>query len=66
VRLHKVQNPLLEVVKHADLHCMDEVGLQQVAHDTWNLSKQVGSLVNIARREFGNAGLGDGIIECSI
>ena len=36
--LHEVENPLLEVVKHADLHCMEEVGLREVSHDTGNMS----------------------------
>jgi len=27
MRLHEVENVLLEVVKHADLDCMEEVGL---------------------------------------
>ena len=66
VHLHEVENPLLEVVKHADLHCMEEVGLREVAHDTGNMSKHVESLVNIARREFGIGYLGVGIGERSI
>jgi hypothetical protein len=53
VRLHEVENPLLEVIKHADLHCMEEVGLREVAHDTGNMSKLIESSVNMARREFG-------------
>ena len=47
MRLHEVENPLLEVVKHADLHCMDEAGLQEVAHATENMSKLVESWVNM-------------------
>jgi hypothetical protein len=66
VRLHEVENPLLEVVKHADLHCMEEVGLREIAHNTENMSKYVESLVNIARREFGIRFLGVGIAERSI
>jgi hypothetical protein len=66
VRLHEVENPLLEVIKHADLHCMDEVGLREVAHDTGNMSKHFESLVNMARREFGIGCLGIGIAERSI
>jgi len=66
VRLPEVENPLLEVVKHADLHCMEEVGLREVAHDTGNMSKQVESLVNMVRREFGIGCLGVGIAERSI
>jgi hypothetical protein len=45
---------------------MEEVGLQEVAHDTQNVSKHVESSVNIAQREFGIACLGVGIAECSI
>ena len=52
MRLHEVENPLLEVIKHADLHCMEEVGLREVAHDTGNMSKHIESSVNMARREF--------------
>jgi len=48
MRLHEVENPLLEVVKNADLHCMGEVGLREVAHDTGNMSKHVESSVNMA------------------
>jgi len=49
VRLHEVDNPLLEMAKHANLHFMEKVGLQEVAHDTWNMSKNIESSVNIAR-----------------
>ena len=66
VRLHEVENPLLEVIKHADLHCMEEVGLREVAHDTGNMSKHVESSVNMARREFGIGCLGVGIAEHSM
>jgi hypothetical protein len=61
-----MENPLLEVVKHVDLHCMEGVGLREVAHDTGNMSKHVEFSVNIARREFGIGCLGVGIAECSI
>src|SRR5258705_10884376 len=66
MRLHEVENPLLEVVKHANLHCMEEVGLREVAHNTRNQSKHVESLVNKWRREFSICCLGFGIAECSI
>jgi hypothetical protein len=66
VLLHEVENPLLEVVKHADLHCMEEVGLREVAHDTGIMSKHVESSVNMARQEFGIGCLGVGIAERSI
>ena len=66
MRLHKVENPLLEVVKHADQHCMEEVGLQEVAHDTGNLSKHVESSVDMVGRVFGIRCLSIGIAERSI
>jgi hypothetical protein len=47
MRLHEVENPLLEVVKHADLHCMEEVGLREVAHEAGNMSKYLESSVNM-------------------
>jgi len=52
MRLHKVQNPLLEVVIHADLHCIEEVGIRKFAHDTGNVSTDVESSVNMVRHEF--------------
>jgi hypothetical protein len=66
VRLDSVDNPLLQVVKHADLHCMEEVGHREVAHDTGNMSKHVESSVDMARQEFGIGCLGVGIAERSI
>jgi hypothetical protein len=48
MRLHEVENPLLEVVKHADLHFMNEVGLREVTHNDGNMSKHIASLVNMA------------------
>jgi hypothetical protein len=63
---HEVENPLLEVVKHADLHCMEEVGLLEVAHDTGNMLKHVESSVDMARQDFGIGCLGVGIAERSI
>jgi len=49
VRLHEVENQLLQVVKYADLHCVEEVGLRDVAHDTGNMSKHAESSVNMAQ-----------------
>ena len=66
VHLHEVEIALLEVVKHADLHCMEEVGLREIAHNTGNMSKHVESSVNMARREFGIRCLGVDITERSI
>ena len=64
--LHEVENPLLEMVKHTNLHCMEEVGLQEIAHNTGNMSKHIESSVNMARRVFGIRCLGVGIAERSI
>ena len=58
MHLHEVENPLLEVIKHTDLHCMEEVGLREVAHDTGNMSKRVESSVNMAKRQFCIGSLG--------
>jgi len=66
VRLHEVENTLLEVVKHADLHCMEDVELPEVAHDTGSMSKPVESSVDMARQDFGIGCLGVGIAERSI
>jgi len=49
VRLHEVQNPLLEVIKYANLDCMEEVGVREVTHDIKNMLKHVEFLVNMAR-----------------
>ena len=46
--LHEVKNPQLEVVMYADLHCMKEVGLREVAHDTGNMSKHIESYLIMA------------------
>ena len=65
MRLHVVENPLLEVVKHADRHRIEEVRLREVAHDTGNMSKHVESSVNMAQREVGIGCFGVGIAERS-
>jgi hypothetical protein len=66
MRLHEVENPLPEVVKHADLHCMEEVRLWEVAHNTGNMSKHVESSGNMTRRKFNTGCFGVGIAERSI
>jgi hypothetical protein len=66
VRRHEVENPLLEQIKNADLHCTQEVGLREVTHDTGNLSKHVESSVTMARRKFTIGCLVVGIAERSI
>ena len=49
MHLNDVENPLLEVVQHADQHCMEKIGLRVVAHITGNMSKHVESLVNMVQ-----------------
>jgi hypothetical protein len=66
MRLHEVDNPLLVVIKHANLNCMEEIGHREVAHNTWNISKHFESLVASSRLEFGLGRLGVGIIEHSL
>ena len=44
-----MEDPLLEVVQHADLHCMEEFVLREVADNTGNVSKQVESSVNMVQ-----------------
>jgi hypothetical protein len=66
MRLHEVEKPILEVVKYGDLHCMEELGLREVAHNIWNMSKHVSCLVNMAQRVFGIGFLCVGIAELSI
>jgi len=63
VRLHEVENPHLEVIKHGNLHCMEKVGLRDVAHNTGIMLKDIESWVNMARREFGMGCVGVGIAE---
>ena len=50
MRLHEVENPLLVMVDHAKLRCMEKVELQEVTHDTANVSKHDESLLNVARQ----------------
>ena len=47
MRLQQVDNPLLKLLKHANLHFMKEVGLLEVPHETGNMLKQVESSVHI-------------------
>jgi hypothetical protein len=44
----KWKNPLPEVDNHADLQCMEEVGLWKVAHDAGNMFQYVESTVVLA------------------
>ena len=66
MRLHEVENALLEVVMHADLNCIEEVRLREFTHNIGNMSKHFESSVNMAGREFGIGCLGVGIAECCI
>ena len=61
-----MENPPLEVVQHADVQCMQEVGLRELAHDAGNMSKHIEYSVNMAPQEFGIGCLGVGIAERSI
>ena len=61
--LPEVENPLLEVVKHANRHWMEEVGLREVANDTGNTFKHVESSVTMMQQVFGIGCLGVGIAE---
>jgi hypothetical protein len=65
VRLHTVENPVQEMVKGADLNCMQEVGHREIPHNTGNMSDIVYSLVNMAPRQFSIGGLLVGIAQCS-
>jgi len=47
--LYELQNPLLQVNKNSDLHCLVEVGLGKIMHNTENMSIQVECLVNTAQ-----------------
>jgi hypothetical protein len=66
MRIHEVEYPLLEVIKRANVHCMEEVGHRKISHDTGNLSTHIESSVHMARREVGTGLLGVGITERSI
>jgi len=66
VGVHEVDNRRLEVVKHADPHCIEEVSQREVAHNTRNTSKNVESSVYMARREFAIPCLGVGIAKHSV
>jgi len=47
-----VETPLLEVVKHGNVHCMKEERLRGVAHDTQNMSMEAKFSVNMVQPEF--------------
>jgi hypothetical protein len=49
VRHQEVENPLLEVVKHGDPHCMKKVGLWEVTQHKGNMSKHVKSSVKMVQ-----------------
>jgi len=66
MHVHEVENLLVQVVKHVDMHCVEEVGLREVDHNTGNMSKQVESFMNTAQREFSIGCLRLGVAECSI
>jgi hypothetical protein len=66
MRLREVEKPLLVVVKHVDLHSVEEVGLMEVADNTGNMLNHVESSVNMARKEFRTSCLCVGIVACSL
>jgi hypothetical protein len=61
-----VEYPLVEVVKHADQQCIEEVGLQKVTHDTGNMLKHVESSVKMAGLEITMGSLAVGNAENSM
>jgi hypothetical protein len=66
VYLHKVVNPHLQVVKYAGPHCLEKVGLGEVAYNPGKMSKQVEFSVNMVQSEFGIGYNCVGIAERSI
>jgi len=66
MHFHDMENPLLEVVKHTDLHCMEMVGLREFAHNAGNMLKKVEFSVNMIQQEFGIHCRGVGMVERSI
>jgi hypothetical protein len=64
--LQEVENPLLEVVKHTYLHCMEEVGDREVVHNTGNVLQHIESSLNMVRREFCIGCIGVRITEHSV
>jgi hypothetical protein len=48
VHLHEVENPLLEVVRHADLHCREEARYREGTYDTGNILKHTESSIHPA------------------
>jgi len=60
-----MENPLLEVVKHANLHRMEKVVLREFAHNAGNMSNNVESSVNMAQAEFRIRFLVVGMVERS-
>jgi len=66
VCLHELENPLMEVVKHTDLQCMEEVWRWEVPHNPGNMSKLVESWVNMAQQAFGISCFSGGIPERSL
>jgi len=66
VRQDEVENPPLDVRKHPNLQSMEEVGLQEIAHNTGNMLNHVESLLNMVQRALPTGCLGFGIAEGSI
>jgi hypothetical protein len=56
----------MDVIRHANLHCMDDVGLWEVTQDTGNMLKHIESWVGMVRCKFGIGYHSVGIAERSI
>jgi hypothetical protein len=41
MRHYEAENPLWDVVKAADLQCMEEISRREVTHNTGNMSKLI-------------------------
>jgi hypothetical protein len=66
ISLHKVEYALQYVVNLTNLHCMEVVGLRQVAHNTGTMSKHVESSPNMVRQMIGMGCRRIGIADRSI
>jgi hypothetical protein len=61
-----VENALLEVVMHANVHSIEVCGFREVAHNTGSMLKQIEFSVNMGQREFGSICCGISIAVHSI
>jgi hypothetical protein len=61
MRLHEEENPLLLVMKDANLPCMEQVRCREAAHNTGNMLKHDVSSVSITLGQLGSSWVGIGI-----